>query len=244
VTFWNAILTAVGGSATTLLVIGFFGRTLVAHWFGKDLESYKQGLAHEGAQQIESLRARNAEQLQEARHKLDTLLKQTSKLHEKEFSVLEESWGPLNEVLGHLALITSRYQEYPALDRMSEGRFDRFVEKSPFDEADREELRAAPDRNKFYQERIFWYRLRDAQTASKDFHRKIHGSSIFIEPSIRELLVKIDNLMWNAIVSRRISHEAGDVKLWSEAANRLSNDIEPLKAQIEILVQKRLGYQL
>ncbi|MCU1315949.1 MAG: hypothetical protein JWN63_1271 [Candidatus Acidoferrum typicum] len=157
---------------------------------------------------------------------------------------MEEAWGALNNALGHVAFIVSAYQEFPDLNRMEEERFQDFVSNCRFDEADMRELQASSDRNKFYQDRIFWYHLRDAQRASRRFHRAVGRNSIFIEPEIRSRLIKIDGLMWRALISRRVGHEANNHKLWMEAADRLSTEIEPLKNEIEALVQKRLGYDV
>jgi hypothetical protein len=74
-------------------------------------------------------------------------------------------------------------------------------------------------------------------------HREIQRNSIFLHPDVRERLRRIDQLMWETLISREVSEEAGERKLWREAGKRLSDDIAPLKNEIEGLVQRRLGYE-
>jgi hypothetical protein len=201
----------------------------------------KQWLQHKFDEQLERQRAEHAKELQQARHRLDVLLRQTSKLHEKEFEVLADVWEKLNEALGHVASLVSALQQYPDLDRMEQDRFEAVVEACSLDDVDKKALLRAPKRNEFYQERIFWYRLRDAKKASRELHRSIQRNSIFFEPEIRDRFRKIDEAAWKTLVSREIGQEADDRRMWSDAGRQLEHDIAPLKDEIERLVQKRLG---
>lgn len=240
----EAVWIALGGNAAFLAVAAFLGRAIIRQWLDKNLEGYKQQLHHASQAELEQLRSRNAEQLEHSRHRLETLLRQTSKLHEKEFAVLADIWEKLNEALGHVARLVSAVQQYPDLDRMEDDRFESFVGGSQLDETDRASLRRIRrgDRNDAYQERIVWYRLRDAKNACTGLHREIQRNSIFLEPSIRSRFLRIDQLAWDALISREIGHEAGDQKFWLEAGTKLNKEIAPLKTEIESLVQKRLGY--
>jgi hypothetical protein len=204
----------------------------------------KQWLQHKFDEQLERLRADHARELQEARHRLDVILRQTSKLHEKEFDVFAEAWEKLNEALGHVASLLSVMQSYPDLSKMSDDRFRAFVASCSLDEVDRKELLAAKDRSSYYEQRIFWYRLRDAKAACRGFHRAIQSNSIFLEPQIRERFLKIDEAMWSALISREIGQEVADMKVWLEASQKLRDQTTPLKDEIQRLVQKRLGYDV
>ena len=238
----QAIWIALGGNVAFLAIVAFLGRSIVRQWLDKDLGRFKQRLESINALELEQARARNAQELELARHRLETLLRQNSKIHEKEFQVLADIWEKLNEALGHVSRLVSSFQQYPDLDRMNDERFAAFVENSNLEKVDKDELLNATPRNDFYQERIMWYRIRDARKASTALHREIQRNSIFLDPEIRERFRKIDGHMWDAIVSREIGHEAGDTKIWREAGEKLSKDVEPLKTEIENLVQRRLGY--
>jgi hypothetical protein len=238
----DAILAEVG--RLVLYVLGWSVSVACAAWAAFKFAP-EQWLRHRFDRQLEQQRADHARALQEARHRLDVLLRQTSKLHEKEFEVLAEVWGTLNEAQGHVADLVASFQQFPDLDRMSEDRFEAFVKGSILEDIDKQELRAVGKhhRNGFYQERIFWYRLRDAKRAWYGLHTAIQRNSIFFEPQIRERFIKINAALRSSLIEREIGQESGDPKMWIGAGTKFASEVAPLKAEIERLVQKRLGYE-
>lgn len=205
----------------------------------------QQWLQHRFNRQLEQQRNEHAQQLEEARHRLSVLQKRLSTLHEKEFEVLSDAWEKLNEALGRVARLVSSFQSFPDLERMDEPEFEAFVAGSKFEPFDKAELlgKLQNDRNAFYQQRIVRYWIRDARTACAELHRSVQRNSIFLEPRIRDLFRKIDDLAWRTLISKEIGEEAHDRKLWLEAGERLNTEIMPLKDEIERQVQNRLGYE-
>jgi hypothetical protein len=51
------ILTSIGGAATVLLIAAFLGKSLISHWFGKELERYKAEIARENSEALEHLKS-------------------------------------------------------------------------------------------------------------------------------------------------------------------------------------------
>lgn len=51
------LISSVGGAATVLLCIGFFGKRLLKFWFEKQLEHYKAEVSHRNAQALEVLKS-------------------------------------------------------------------------------------------------------------------------------------------------------------------------------------------
>jgi hypothetical protein len=137
------------------------------------------------------------------------LLRQTSKLHDREFEVLAESWEKLNEALAVVGSLVSALQSYPDLDRMDEPRFRAFVDGCKLEQVDRQELlgKLVGGRNKFYQDRICCYRLQDAKRPCVALHRMIQRNSNFLEPSVRALFLEIDAAAWRTLTSREIGEE-------------------------------------
>jgi hypothetical protein len=243
-TILQFLVTAIGGASVALLVAGVLGKRLIDHRLTLALEQHKSRMTAASSAELEQLRAHNARELEEGRHRLNTLLRQTSKLHDKEFEVLSEAWGKLNEALGHIANLVSRWTQNPDLKRMDRARFEAFVAGCRFEAVDKQELLRSSTPNEYYQERITWYRIEDARKASRDFYRAIQLNSIFIEPSVRTRLLAIDNLLRTILISREVGHEAADRKLWAEASEQLDKEVMPLKQEIEALVQRRLGYDV
>lgn len=58
-----------------------------------------------------------------------------------------------------------------------------------------------------------------------------------MRPELRELFLKINSIMWDALISREVGHEAGDYKMWGEASSKVRHDIEPLVKELEVRVQ-------
>jgi len=220
--------------------VRFFARS----WLNHELDLRLAAFRATQAEQLEGVKARNAEQLEEARHRLNTLFRQSSKIREKEFEVLADAWQKLNEALGHVSQLVSSFQQSLGLDRMGQQRFEAFVAESRLTKIDQAELlgKTKGERDAYYDERIIWYRLRDAKKACTELHRAVQGNSIFLEPGIRALFLKIDQLLWEALISREIGHEVKDHKMWIKAGEKVSQEIAPLKADIESEVQKRIGY--
>lgn len=220
----------VAGSAAVLWAgARLFGKAWVDHYFARDIEAFK---------------AKADQELEHVRHRLNTTLQRTSKLHEKEFEVLAEAWEKLNKALGHAALVVSILESFPTLNDLSEEAFEDFVATSNLRDFDKNALRKAPDRDAYYRARITLYRLRDARKAANAFHRTIQRNSIFIEPKIRRRFEQIDGLMYETVISREIGEEAGDRRIWIAASQKLRNEAAPLKDEIQRFVQERLGYDL
>lgn len=52
------VLASIGGAASALLIAGFLGRSLILHWFGKELERYKGEIVRENSEAIENLKSK------------------------------------------------------------------------------------------------------------------------------------------------------------------------------------------
>jgi hypothetical protein len=239
--FLGKILILAGGP---VLVAYAAIRVFAKSWLKHELDIRVASFQARQAEQLEAIKARNAEQLEQARHRLNTLFRQTSKLHEKEFEILANAWEKLNEALGLVSKLVSFSQESVDLDQMDRTRFEAFASESRLSDVDKQELLSADngDRNAYYEERIFWYRLQEARTACRQLHKCVQGNSIFLEPGIRARFREIDNLMWGALSSREAGHKAKYDKSWIEAVRFLEQKITPLRAEIERSVQTRLGY--
>jgi hypothetical protein len=248
---WVSQITDVLGK---LLILGG-GPILVAYaairafaksWLKHELDIRMTSFQARQVEQLETIKARNAEQLAQARHRLNTLFRQTSKLHEKEFEILADAWEKLNEALGLVSKLVSFFQESIDLDQMDQTRFNAFVVESRLTDVDKQELLGVGkgDRNAYYEDRIFWYRLDEARAACRQLHKSVQGNSIFLEPGIRVRFQEIDNLMWGALSNREAGHRAKYDKPWIDAVRFLEQKISPLKADIERSVQTRLGYRI
>jgi len=228
-TFIAKVITYGGGGAA--VAYGIF-RIFTEKW-----------LDNRFAERLEALRHSQSKELEDVRYKINALFDRVTKIHEKEFEVLPEAWSRLTEALAHVAAFVSHLQRYPDLDQMSQPELEAFLSKSRLDKIEKEKLIASTSRLGYYRERIFWYQLFDVNKFCREFHVYIQKNSIFLSEDLKENFTKIDDLMWSCIIDREIGHEAKDHKIWISASKRVRDEAEPLKKNIEALVQQRLKYE-
>lgn len=230
-------------------VLEFLGK-IVAYGGGAAVIAYgifrflgEKWLENKFAQQLENLRHEKAKELEDIRYRINAQFSRVTKIHEKEFEVLPQAWSKLIEALAHVSVAVSPMQSYPDLDAMSAPAMDSFLSKCELEDHEKAELKASHDKLKYYSDKMFWYRLRDVKNRCRDFHTFIQKNSIFLSEDLRENFRKIDDLMWECIVDREVGHEAKDHKMWMAANKRVKEEAEPLRKNIESLVQERLKYE-
>lgn len=217
-----------GGAAVAYVIFTFLGKKWIEGKFAERLETFKHDLNKE---------------LEQVRYKINTLFSRVTKIHEKEFEVLPEAWYKMQNALGRISSFTSLFQEYPDLNGMSLPALEEFLGKSRLHEFEKQELLQAGDKVSYYQNKIFWHELRVVEEAFWDFHNFIIRNKIFLSPDLQEQFTKIDDVMWSAIVERKVGHEANNSEMWVKAYKKIKEEINPIRNVIEKLVQARLHYQ-
>ena len=155
---------------------------------------------------------------------------------------MPEAWLIMQDALGRISKYTSPYQEFPDFNRMNNEALEEFLAKSKLQEYEKQELKKAPDKMRYYQNRIFWHNSTEVEKDFFQFHNFIVMNRIFFSSDLQEKFTKIDEIMWSAIVDRKVGYEAKDYKMWVEAYKQIRDEVEPIKKEIEILVQKRLHF--
>ncbi|HKB58780.1 MAG TPA: hypothetical protein VKC56_01920 [Gallionellaceae bacterium] len=232
-----ASMQTIGEVLTGLLVYGG-GPTAVAYLVFRFLA--ERWIESKFAAQLETERHEHQKELQELKKKLDSELSKIIKLQDREFSVLGEAWGLLHDALGKLNAIVAMFQEFPDLSRLTDEQLRGVLGSSKLSDAHQEEVRVAQDRNKRYQELLFWYDLHSAKTAWSRYRDYINKNDIFLRSELSDSFKKINGLMWNALVSRQVGQEANDVKFWVEASQTTHDEIQPLLDELRNKVRKLL----
>lgn len=226
--FIGKLVTYGGG----IVVIAYWTFTLLGKkWietmFQKNLEVHK--------------RAQNQE-LENFKYKINSLFSRVSKIHEKEFEVLPEMWGKLHDAKDIISALVSPYQQHPDFNSMKEIEIRKSLESSKFHEHQVEELINSTDKNKYYTEKVIWHRINDARKEFSEFHNYFIRNRIFLTSALQEQFGKIDNLLWESLVSREVGEECKDRKLVRESYKNLKDSVDPIITEIETLAQKRLHY--
>jgi hypothetical protein len=216
-----------GGAVVAYAIFRFLGKKWIEGKFAERLETYKNDLTKE---------------LEHTRYEINLLFNRITKIHEKEFEILPEVWRKMQDALGIISNFVSLYQSYPNLNEMSQPALEEFLIKSRLYEFEKQELLQANDKVSYYGDRMFWRELRDAEEAFQDFHNYTNNNRVFLTRDLQEQFIKVDVIMWSAIVVRKNGHEANDSAMWGQANSIIKNEAEPISNTIEKLVQARLHY--
>src|SRR3546814_300796 len=137
------------------------------------------------------------------RFNIGALMDRTTKLHQHEFDALPEICARLNDTLGDISSLTSPFQTYPDLDRMSEPHLDEFLDSSELTRFQKDELRTGPDKTNRYMKIIFWYNLHNTQNKYNDFNNYFVTKAIFLEKKLKTQIAEVRDLMHGALVEKK-----------------------------------------
>ena len=104
----------------------------------------------------------------------------------------------------------------------------------------KDELRSTRQKTTRYAEIIFWYRIHKVRKAFSDLQQFVARNGIFLPADLKVKFAKISEMLWSAIVSMEVGHEAKDYKIQIESWKKIKEETEPLYKSIEIDIQARL----
>lgn len=214
------------------------GVALIAYYVFQHLG--EKWIENRFSQRLEQLRHQQALELQRLRVQIDALLSGAIKLQEREFVVLPEAWAKLDEAHGLVSWLASPLQQYAPIDRMNSAQLEELLAQSEFTESQKDEVRRSDERGKKYQEILFWYRLNKVKSACGELQKYIARNGIFLPFGLKEKFSKISDVLWGAIVSIEVGHEAQDWGMKREAWAQVKDESEPLYDEIETEIHARL----
>ena len=214
-----------GSAAAAYLLFQFLGKSWIESKF---------------AEKLELLRHSQAQELQRLRVEIDSILSGAIKLQEKEFETLPEAWLMLDTAYGNVASLVHPYQESPDLNRYNDVALEEFLADSVLKESQKQEIRIARDKTTKYVEVIFWYRLNKVNDSIRAFHNFIARNSVFFPPELKAKFKAVSSLLWEATVSKKIGHQAQDWKMQDRGWDKVKDEVEPMKNEIEEEIYQRL----
>jgi hypothetical protein len=218
----------IGGGAVTgfaLWLFKLFGERWLNNRFAERLAAFR----HEQAKEIERLR-----------FDISKMLDRTTKLHQREFEVLPRAWKLLTKNFYTTRGVIAALQTYPDIDRMEEAQLDEFLESSPLESWRKSELKKAPDKNKYYQDAIFWHRLSQARAAARKSANYLLMNGIFLPAGMKDRFDQIDMLGWEALTEYEIN-KVHDIRPATRTKQiQFTKEGEALVKSLEGDVQKRL----
>lgn len=224
--FLGEVLAYGGGAAgVAYLLFQFLGKTWIENKF---------------AQRLDQLKHQQALELQKLRVEIDSLLSGALKLQEREFSVLPEAWSKLDEAHGLVAWLVSPMQSYANVDRMTPVQLEEFLKETEFTDSQKDDVRNAREKGRTYQEIYFWHRLHRVKKSFGELQNFVARNGIFLPQELKGKFSKISEMLWAAVVSKEVGHEAKDWKMQNEGWKKIKEEIEPLYKSIEADIQARL----
>lgn len=227
-------LVAYAGGSTALAFLVF--KTLGDKWLDNRFKERLKLVEHGYAIELSKFKQR-----------LDTAASGLNRIHQKEFEVLPEAWGLLDEAMNTLKWVVSPMQSYTDVSRMNDEDWRDFLEGTDtFNKADKRRLLGLSSRsrqdeyNRLYDFHKNWL----AENAIRNFQKYAARHSIFLPEDLRIQFDAIRNLLWSASVAKSVGREANDWKLQREGWEKLEQQAEPLFQEIRKAIQDRIAKQM
>ncbi len=131
-------------------------------------------------------------------------------------------------------------QQYANVDRMNTEQLEEFLAGTDFTDSQKNEVRNARDKGRAYQDIVFWHRLHKVKKAFGELQTFVARSGIFLPPELEERFSKISEMLWSAVMSKEVGHEAEDRKMQHEGWTKIKEETEPLYKEIKAEIQARL----
>jgi hypothetical protein len=222
----GALLVAGGGGAVvTWLFIKLFAEGWLNSKFERQLQTYK----HAQEREIEELRFR-----------INSMFDRKTKLHQQEFEIVPEAWSRLVEAHAQVNAFTSFLQSYPDLSRMNPTQREEFLKESKLANWQQSELMASSDKNKYYQKAIFFHRSSECRNKCRELHVYTKSKGIFLPEDIRDAFIKLDGIIWNALIEHEINEEEEIRPRERSSMIVFDSTGKQLLDEIESLVRRRL----
>lgn len=217
--------------------VGFFwlvAQKTAERWVDAHFAKRQKEFEHEQAKELQRIKA-----------KLDTVIQGSLKLQEREFKIIPEAWEKIGDAYGLACWLCSPFQSYASLQHMSGSHLEEFLSKQELLwGTQKEQIQNTPagDRDKVWQEidtRMRYSKVYSSLAAADKF---LKANSIFLPDDLREQLNKLVQVIWEALISFDVGSDPSskDYKMIREAWDKLKKDGEPLHAEIEKAVRKRL----
>lgn len=76
--------------------------------------------------------------------------------------------------------------------------------------------------------------------AFSDLRNFVVRNGIFFPSDLKEKFTKISELLWSALISKEVGHEAKDWNMQGKGWTEITENVEPLYKSIEADIQARL----
>ena len=227
---WKTFIVLLGAAGSGAAVAFGLFKTYGEKWLDGKFAERLEKLKHEQSKEIEGMR-----------QKVQSTFSRISKIHDKEFEVLPKAWFLLHDAHGRPAHLMLALKQYPDFDQLPELTFEAFLKESRLTDIQKNELRAASDRLKYYSEAIFWIELNDAHSAQVKLNNYIIENRIFMTPELQDGFSAVSFTLAEALIEHRQWKERLGHEFLTSSVTKV-NGLKERISEVEKAVQARLRY--
>jgi hypothetical protein len=225
---WLKQVLAVGGPSV-VVAYGLF------QWLGT------KWLENRFAASLETLKHTHQKELEEVRHKIQSMFSRISKIHEREFEVLPKAWFMLHDAYGAAYNVVSFLRYEQSLDEMPKERFEEFLKDSRLTPSQQNELREAPDRQAYYRDALAGVQFDEAQEKRRLFNNYLIENRIFMTKELHTKFSHVSKILAQGLTSFEIGKQAKDYAMQREGTKSITT-LQPSIDEAEQAVQDRLHF--
>jgi hypothetical protein len=220
----------VGLGGVTALAFALF-RIFGEKWLNNKFEEGLAQFKHEQQKEMERIRL-----------EINSLMDRRVKLYNNEFEIIPVAWEKLHRSYFLAASITSSFQQYSDLNKMTEPQLESFLEKTELLDWQKIDIRNASDKTNTYIKFEDWRRFTRAAEASNDSFNYIKNKGLFIEDHLKTKFDEISKLISNALFEYQTnqSHQLPYQNRLHEALDQLPKSGQHMLDELELELKRRL----
>jgi hypothetical protein len=188
------------------------------------------------AERLEAYKHAKVKNLEEVRFRISSIFNRVTKLHDKEFEILPEVWGKLNDAYLAVLRCVYRIRQHPDLNRLSEDQLQDFLTKNGFPEKEIQSVKQSDDRIVSYGNVITYRQIGEADLATLEFRATLTKYRIFLMPDLRERFDNIEERLSAIWISHRVGVQSKNEGMGIQSLTEHQKPIELLMKEIEELV--------
>ncbi|HYL48365.1 MAG TPA: hypothetical protein VET84_03295 [Stellaceae bacterium] len=221
------------------VVLGSVSASIAALW-GISKLFFDKWLSNRFGQQLEAFKSLQQQELVKLQLQLNTMFDRNIKLHQREFDVLPDAWSRVNDAYNQTHAIALGYSMTPDLNKWEPERLEAYIADSFLDDFQKKELRAAPDKTKYFTRAQDFHALGKAWNSCWNFRDYLSKNAIFIQDDLKRQFKEIDQLLFDAIFERKASLQIAGLAQKFDKGLKLHNEGPALLNTLEKDVQARL----
>ncbi len=214
----QVVIAGGGGAAIAFGLFRFWGQNWIKLRLDKDLETAKAEISIHAAKRL--------------------------RLQDKEYEVFPEIWARLCDSRASLDAALMLFRTMPDLDRMSDDDFENWLEGVDLTDEEKRALKSSTMRLSLFSRILDHRGLRKAEESYFEFQTYFEQNRIFLSPEIRNKFEEIRGLLRKSWAARQVdlelADESGGRDLLREALDVYTEDVVPLMAELEEIIQRRL----